>query len=183
MAHLSPELIARARAVVALYPKKRSALVPLCHLAQGQDGWLTEEAILDIAELVGATPAEVRGTAAFYEMLHLEEPGRYVIAVCTNIACMLAGAYELLEHIEERLGVAPGGTTPDGRFTLHEAECQAACDIAPCLQVNYRFFGPLTGEAFDALVDDLEQGRLADEVPQHGVLSRYERRHPLEAGR
>jgi NADH-quinone oxidoreductase subunit E len=181
MGHLAPEVIADAESVIALYPQKRSALIPLCHLAQAQDGWLTPDAIEEIAALLDLTPAEVHGTASFYDMLHTEPVGRYVVNVCTNIACMLGGAYELLEHVEERLGVRAGGTTADGDFTVEEAECLAGCDLAPCVQVNHRFFGSLTAESFDWLVDDLRDGRLAGEVPPHGVLSRYERRHGLEA--
>jgi NADH-quinone oxidoreductase E subunit len=182
MAHLAPDVVSKAREVVALYPHPRSALIPLCHLAQAQDGWLTPEAIVEIAELVGCTAAEVEGTASFYDMLHTERVGKYVVTVCTNIACMLAGSYELLEHAEERLGVRAGATTSDGLFTLEEAECLAACDVAPCLQVNSRFFGSLTDESFDQLVEDLAAGKHDDEVPRFGVLCRYERRHGLEAG-
>ena len=112
--HLSADIVARARELIALYPEPRSALIPLCHLAQEQDGWLTPEAMVDIAGLVGVTPAEVRGTAVFYDMLHTEPVGRYVVAVCTNIACLLGGAAELLEHAEDSLGVGAGGTTADG---------------------------------------------------------------------
>ena len=86
--------------------KRRSALIPLCHLAQSQDGYLTAAAMEEIGELCGVSAAEVYGTATFYDMLHTEPVGRNVIAVCTNIACLLAGAYELLEHAEETLGVA-----------------------------------------------------------------------------
>src|ERR1700744_5621286 len=111
MARLSEQNLQKARATIALYPEKRSALVPLCHLAQSQDGYLTEEAMEHIAELVGVTPAEVRGTASFYDMFHTEPVGRYVLAMCTNIACMLGGAYELLEHAEDHLGIASGQTT------------------------------------------------------------------------
>jgi NADH-quinone oxidoreductase subunit E len=181
MAPLAPDTLARAKAVIALYPQKRSALIPLCHLAQAQDGWLTPEAMEDIALLLDLTPADVLGTASFYDMLKTEACGRYLIGLCTNIACMLSGAYELLEHAEESLGVHPGGTTTDGMFTLEETECLAGCDAAPCVQVNYRFFGPLSAESFDGLVDDLRAGRLSAEVPDHGVVSRYERRHGLEA--
>jgi NADH-quinone oxidoreductase subunit E len=181
MAHLSPETRRRALETVALYPERRSALIPLCHLAQAQDGWLTPEAMEDIAELTGVTPAEVRGTASFYDMLHTEPVGRYVIAICTNIACMLSGAYETLEHAEEHLGVAVGQTTADAMFTLEEAECLAGCDQAPCVQVNHRFFGPLDPEAFDQLVADLRAGRLSEEVPPHGVLCRVERNVGLRA--
>jgi len=175
MAGLSSDNLAKAEQIVACYPERRSALVPLCHLAQSQDGYLTPDAIEDIARLVGASPAEVRGTASFYDMLHLEPVGRYVLAVCTNIACMLAGAYEVLEHAEERLGVHPGQTTPDGLFTLEEAECLGGCDAAVCVQVNHRFFGPVDPPAFDQLIEDLADGKLSDTVPPHGVLSRISR--------
>ncbi|HVB06007.1 MAG TPA: NAD(P)H-dependent oxidoreductase subunit E [Acidimicrobiales bacterium] len=182
MGHFAEPLRQRAEALVALYPEHRSALIPLCHLAQGEEGYLTEEAMGEIAELCGVSAAEVRGTASFYDMLHIEPVGRYVFALCTNIACMLAGAYELLDHAEERLGVRVGQTTADGLFTLEEAECLAGCDTAPCVQVNHRFFGPLDGASFDSLVDDLAAGRLEGTVPNHGVLCRVERSVGLVAG-
>jgi len=181
MAHLSPEICSRAEAIVACYPQRRSALIPLCHLAQAQDGWLTPEAMEDIAALVGCTPAEVRGTASFYDMLHTEPVGRHVVTVCTNVACMLAGAYEVLDHAEATLGISVGQTTADGEFTLEEAECLAGCDNAPCVQVNHRFFGPLDPDAFDVLANDLRSGRLAETVPAHGVLSRVDRSVGLPA--
>ncbi len=181
MARLSPENLAKAGAIVACYPKPRSALIPLCHLAQSQDGWLSPEAMEDIAALVGCTPAEVRGTATFYDMLHTEPVGRHVVSVCTNIACMLQGAFEVLEHAEASLGISVGQTTPDGEFTLEEAECLAGCDLAPCVQVNHRFFGPIDPEGFDWLAEELRSGRLADTVPDHGVLSRVERSVGLPA--
>ena len=119
----------------------------------------------EIAELCGVTAAEVQGTATFYDMLHTEPVGTYVVSVCTNIACMLGGALELLEHAESTLGVRAGGTTPDGVFTLHEAECLADCDRTPCVQVNHRYVGAQTPESFDALLGDLRAGALADTVP------------------
>jgi NADH-quinone oxidoreductase subunit E len=173
--HLAPDVMTRAREIVALYPHPRSALIPLCHLAQEQDGWLTPGAMADIADLVGVTPAEVLGTATFYDMLHTEEVGTYVVAVCTNIACMLRGAYELLDHAEKTLGTRTGSTTADGVFTLEDAECLADCGRAPCLQVNHRFFGDVTPESFETLVDDLRSGRLDDDVPHHGTLVRVQR--------
>jgi NADH-quinone oxidoreductase E subunit len=175
MARLSAEAVAEARQLMSLYPDSRSALVPICHLAQAEEGWLSPEAMEHIAEIMGLTPAEVLGTASFYEMLRTEPVGRYMVSVCTNIACLLNGAYELLEHAEERLGVGVGGTTPDGMFSVEEAECIAYCDRAPCLQVNHRFFGSIDNERFDTLVEDLAGGRLDDDVPPHGVLCRVRR--------
>jgi NADH-quinone oxidoreductase E subunit len=177
------ERAARARQLVSLYPEPRSALIPLCHLAQEQDGWLTPEAMEDIAELVGVTPAEVRGTATFYDMLHVEPVGRYVVSVCTNIACLIAGGEELLAHAEQRLDVGEGGTTADGLFTLEEAECLADCDVAPCVTVNHRYVRTTTAAAFDQLIDDLRAGRRGDEIPPHGTLNRVRRVRGLDADR
>jgi len=183
VSHLNADMRARAGELVALYPEPRSALIPLCHLAQEQDGWLTPEAMEDIGDLCGVTAAEVRGTASFYDMLHTEPVGTYVIAVCTNIACLLGGALELLEHAESALGMRVGGTTPDGVFTLHEAECLADCDQTVCVQVNHRYVGAQSPETFDALLDDLRAGRREADIPPHGTLVRVRRSVPLEAGR
>jgi NADH-quinone oxidoreductase subunit E len=183
VSHLNADMAERARALVALYPQRRSALIPLCHLAQEQDGWLHPEALSEIAELCGVSEAEARGTATFYDMLHTEPVGTYVLSVCTNIACMLGGALELLEHAESALGTRAGGTTPDGVFTLHEAECLADCDRTPCVQVNHRYVGAQTPESFDRLLDDLRAGRLADTVPPHGTLVRVRRSTGLQVDR
>ena len=172
MSRLTPENLDVARQIIARYPHARSALIPLCHLAQEQDGYLTEDGMAHIAELLDITPAEVMGTASFYEMFKFHSVGEYLIGVCTNISCMLVGGYELLEHCQQALGVNPGGTTADGKFTLEDMECLAACTEAPCLQVNYRYFHRITHDQVDALIDDLRAGRRADDIPRHGVLAR-----------
>jgi NADH-quinone oxidoreductase subunit E len=181
VSHLSADLLERARDLVALYPEPRSDLIPICHLAQEQDGWLHPEAMSEIADLVGVTAAEVRGTATFYDMLHTEPVGTYVVSVCTNIACLLGGALELLEHAQSTLGVRAGGTTTDGVFTLEESECLADCDRTPCVQVNHRYVGGQTPESFDQLVADLRSGSLDETVPHHGTLIRVRRSVGLEA--
>jgi NADH-quinone oxidoreductase subunit E len=175
VSHLSADILTRGRELVALYPEPRSALIPLCHLAQEQDGWLRPEAMSEIAELVGVTAAEVRGTATFYDMLHIEPVGTYVVSVCTNIACLLGGAQELLEHAEGALGIRAGGSTPDGIFTLEESECLADCDRTPCVQVNHRYVGGQTPESFDALIADLRSGARSADIPPHGTLVRVRR--------
>ncbi len=181
MTHLNEDIRERAQELVALYPEPRAALIPLCHLAQEQDGWLRPEAMTEIAELCGVTAAEVRGTASFYDMLHTEPVGTFVLSVCTNIACLLGGALDLLEHAESVLGVRAGGTTVDGVFTLHEAECLADCDRTPCVQVNHRYVGAQTPETFDALLGDLRSGVLSETVPAHGTLVRVRRSVGLQA--
>jgi NADH-quinone oxidoreductase subunit E len=170
-----------AREIIGRYPVPKSATIPLCHLAQEQDGHLTDDAMEHIAELVGITPAEVLGTASFYEMFKREACGRYVINVCTSISCHLMGGDELLHHAEEKLGIAPGQTTADGMFTVEGYECIAACTEAPCMQVNYRYFTKLSTADFDRVVDDLRAGRLDAEVPPHGTLART--RQHIPAGR
>ncbi|HLH46799.1 MAG TPA: NAD(P)H-dependent oxidoreductase subunit E [Acidimicrobiales bacterium] len=181
MARLTPEFEQRARDLIALYPHPRSALIPMLHLLQEQDGYLTKDGMEHVGELLGLAAAEVQGTATFYDMFHIEPVGRYVVAICTNIACLLQGAYELMEHARERLGVAPGGTTPDGLFTLEDAECLALCGNAPCVTVNWRFFGDVDRAAFDDLVARLAAGDLAAEVPPHGTLCRVRRTVGLTA--
>lgn len=179
MARLTPENATLAREIIGRYPRAKSALIPLLHLAQEQDGHVTEAAMAHIAELVGVTPAEVLGTASFYEMFKFEPVGRYMVNICTNIACQLLGGEELLHHAEERLGIVPGQTTPDGLFTIEDVECIAACTEAPCLQVNYRYFHRITHDEFDQLVDDLRAGR-RDDIPAHGTLARVRQHIPAE---
>lgn len=180
MSHLRPEYRQRAEEIVALYPQPRSATLPLCHLAQEQDGYLCAEALVEIAELTETTAAEARGTASFYDLFHLEPVGTYVVGVCTNIACLLAGGLDLLAHAERSLGVAVGETTPDGTFTLEECECLGDCDVAPCVQVNSRFVRTTTPEALDSLIGRLRTGDETSDIPRFGLLSRVRRSVGLE---
>lgn len=180
MSFFTEENRALAGEIIDRYPKRRSAMIPLLHVAQGQAGWVTPEAMIEIAELVDTTPAEVLGTCSFYEMFKREPVGKYLVNVCVTMSCALAGAVELMEHAEERLGVRAGGTTPDGMFTLASAECQAACTEAPCLQVNYRYRYRVDTEGFDQLIDDLASGSLDGEIPQHGITARVRQHIPAD---
>jgi NADH-quinone oxidoreductase subunit E len=176
-----------AAEVIARYPRPRSAVIPLLHLAQEQEGWVTRDAMVEIADLTGVTPAEVLGTGSFYEMFRFHPVGRYLVNVCTNISCQLLGGEELLHHVEESLGVHAGGTTDDGMFTVEEVECVAACTEAPCFTVNYRYFHRADSDTFDAVVADLYAGRspLArgaqgdhGNLPAHGILGRLRQHIP-----
>jgi NADH-quinone oxidoreductase subunit E len=180
MARFSSENEVVAQEIIGRYPVRKSALIPLCHLAQEQDGHLTEDAMQHIAELTGVTAAEVLGTASFYEMFKRHEVGTYVVNVCTSISCFLLGGDELLHHAEHALGIRTGATTVDGLFSLEGYECQAACTEAPCLQVNYRYFHNVTTADFDRLVDDLRAGRRQDEIPPHGTLARTRQQIPAD---
>lgn len=179
MSRLNDANVALANEIIARYPRPKSALIPLLHLAQEQEGWVSDAAMAHCAELVGVTPAEARGTCTFYEMFKLHPVGTYMINVCTNISCQLVGGEELLRHAEETLDVRPGGTTRDGLFTLEDVECIAACTEAPCVQVNYRYGLRLTNDDFDEIVADLRAGRHpkklitanpGEPIPSHGTL-------------
>ncbi len=176
-----------AREILARYPKPKSAMIPLLHLAQEQEGWVTPDAMTEIAGLTGTTPAEVLGTGSFYEMFKFHPVGKYVVNVCTNVSCQLLGGEELLEHAESTLGVRAGGTTDDGLFTVEDVECVAACTEAPCFTVNYRYFHRADAGTLDEVVADiragrspLERGAAGDrgDLPEHGTLGRVRQHVP-----
>jgi NADH-quinone oxidoreductase subunit E len=180
MSRLNDKNVALASEIIGRYPKKKSALIPLLHVSQQQNGYVTDDAMRQIAELLDITPAEVIGTATFYEMFKFEPVGKYLVNICGTMSCALLGAEKLIHHAEEVLDVKTGSTTDDGLFTLEQAECQAACTEAPCLQVNYRHRYRVTTAEFDALVDDLRAGRLDDEIPPHGTLARTRQHIPAD---
>ncbi len=166
-----------AREIVSRYPQPRSALIPLLHLAQEQHGYICGDAMRQIADICGVTPAEVQGTGSFYEMFKFHPVGRYLLNVCTNISCMLLGGEELLAYAQERLGIKPGETTEDDLFTLEEVECVAACTEAPCMQINYRYYLRVSKSDFDEVVDSVRAGT-AKELPAHGTLAKVRQRIP-----
>jgi NADH-quinone oxidoreductase subunit E len=170
MSRLTDANVLLAREIISRYPRPKSALIPLLHLAQEQDGYVADDAMAHIAELVDVEPAEVLGTCSFYEMFKREPVGRYVINICTNIACQLAGGEDLLHAAEAKLGIRPGGTTPDGMFTLEDVECIAACTEAPSLQVNYRYEYRVDPSTLGDLIDELRSGARSD-IPPHGTLA------------
>ena len=180
MSRLTDDNLIIAKEIIGRYPRARSATIPLLHLSQQQNGYVTDEAMAQIAELVGATSAEVYGTATFYEMFKFEPVGQYLINICGTMSCQLLGADELMHHAEHTLGIRAGATTPDGLFTLEHAECQAACTEAPNLQVNYRHCHRMTTEAFDQLIDDLRNGRRSADIPVHGTLARVRQSIPAD---
>lgn len=154
----SDELQARMRDIVARYPNVRSAMLPCLHLVQEEQGYITPEGILAVAEAIGVKPDEVESVVTFYSMYTQEPRGRYTIKVCTSISCYLRGCDDVMAYLEERLGIRRGETTSDGRFTLESAECLAACGMAPAMQVNGRFVENVTDSDASALIGFLENG-------------------------
>jgi NADH-quinone oxidoreductase E subunit len=154
---VSAEAKEQMRAVAAQYPTLRSAVLPALYIAQDEEGYITEAALEAVAEALRLNVDEVKSVATFYTMFFKEQPGKRVIKVCTSISCYLRGCDQLVEHLENRLGVKRGETTADGRYTLLTAECLASCGTAPVLQVNNEFVEQVTPESADALIDALNQ--------------------------
>lgn len=146
MSIFSPQLSARFDALMEKYPVKRSALVPMLLYAQDEIGYVSDAAIAEIADRLSLTALEVRNVASYYSMLRFKPAGRFNIQVCTNISCMLRGAYELFDRFQEELGIGHKGVTKDGVFSLEEVECIGACCWAPAIQVNYDFHDELKPE-------------------------------------
>src|SRR5579863_246414 len=146
MSIFSPQLAARFDALVKKYPVRRSALIPMLLYAQDEVGYLSDAVIEEIAQRLSITPLEVRNVATYYSMLRFKPAGKFNIQVCTNISCMLRGAYELFERFQQELRVGHKGITPDGVFSLEEVECIGACCWAPAIQVNYAFHDDLKPE-------------------------------------
>ena len=136
----STQAKAKIDKIAARYPSRVAACLPALHIAQAEFGHLTDEVIDAVAAVIGVTPAYALGVATFYTMFHREPVGKNVLMVCTNVSCMLRGAYDVLAEIETQLGVKKGETTPDGMFTVVEEECLAACANAPMLICGTEYF-------------------------------------------
>jgi NADH-quinone oxidoreductase subunit E len=158
---LSAELREKAESLVARYPVGRSALLPLLHLVQSQDGYISDDGIAECAQLLSLTKAEVGAVATFYTMYKRAPLGRHLVSVCTNFACEVRGSREVYEGLAERLGVGHNETTGDGAITLEHAECLGNCDGAPVVTVDYLNYECMTPQAAAELVDRL----IAGEVP------------------
>ncbi|KRE58658.1 NADH-quinone oxidoreductase subunit NuoE [Phycicoccus sp. Soil748] len=160
------QLHADAEQVVARYPQKRSALLPLLHLVQSVDGYVTGRGIDFCAEVLDLTTAEVSGVATFYTQYKRHPNGEYTVGVCTNTLCAIMGGDQIWDEVSEHLGIGHDETTPDGKITLERVECNAACDYAPVVMANWEFFDNQTPESTKQLVDDLRSGK--DVAPTRG---------------
>jgi NADH-quinone oxidoreductase subunit E len=153
MSIFSPKVAARFDALVKKYPVKRSALVPMLLYAQDEIGYLSDAVIAEVADRIGITELDVRNVATYYSMLRFKPAGKYNIQVCTNISCMLRGAYPLFERFQDELGIGHKGITKDGVFSLEEVECIGVCCWAPAIQVNYDFHDDLTPDHVPGILE------------------------------
>ena len=164
---VTSRLDAAAGDIIAKYPRSRSALLPLLHLVQSEDGYLTKAGLAFCAAQLDLTQAEVTAVATFYSMYRRTPTGEYLVGVCTNTLCAIMGGDAILDDLQEYLGVHAGETTDDGRVTLEHIECNAACDYAPVIMVNWEFYDNQTPSSARDLVDSLRSGEPA--VPSRGA--------------
>ena len=153
MTVFSPQLAARFDALVAKYPVRRSALVPMLLYAQDEVGYLSDAVIAEVAARIDITELDVRNVATYYSMLRFKPAGKFNVQVCTNISCMLRGGYDIFERFQDELGIGHKGVTADGQFSLEEVECIGACCWAPAIQVNYDFHDDLTPDRVSAILE------------------------------
>ena len=155
---LSKEAKTEIQKLMTKYPDQRSAVMPALHLAQREVGWLPDDVIQDIADLIGLSKTEVNGVATFYTMYAREKPGSHTIMFCTDLPCALRGADEMMEHLEHKLGCHAGQTSADGKITLKEAECLGGCDHAPVMLVDgVEHQQDLTNDKIDQIIEKLKQ--------------------------
>ncbi len=162
MTVFTDEVRRQAEGIIARYPERRSALLPLLYLVQAEQGHVTREGMQEVGELLGLTTAEVEAVATYYTMFKKSETGKWLISVCTNVSCALVGAKRVYERALEELGEGATTVTPDGQFTLEEVECLAACDAAPVIQVNYCNYDRVSVERMGELVESLREDQVPD---------------------
>lgn len=152
----SSEALGEFEAIIARYPRKEAAMLPVLYLAQREFGHLGAEAIDYIARLMEQPPARIHGVVSFYTMFNTKPIGRHHIQICRTLPCALGGAEKITAFIKRQLGIEPGETTPDGRFTLSEVECLASCGTAPMMQINDAYYENLTEEKIGEILHSLK---------------------------
>lgn len=156
--NITEETIEEMRQIMARYPQSRSALLPMLHLVQAVDGRISDAGVQICAELLGISQAQVNGVATFYSMYKRRPAGRHHVGVCTTTLCAVMGGDVLLDQMKDKLGIDEGETTADGEFSLERLECNAACDFAPVMMVNWEFMDQMTPEKANELIDRLAAG-------------------------
>jgi NADH-quinone oxidoreductase E subunit len=152
----SEKIQKKIKEIVARYPQKEAAILPVLHIAQQEFGFISSEEEKQVAGILGVKPIRVREVVTFYTMLNREPVGKYHVQVCSNLSCSLLGAEKLIDYLKQKLGVEPGKTTKDKKFTLSLVECLGACEQAPCMMVNFEYYGNLDKKKIDKIFDDLK---------------------------
>ncbi|HHF52130.1 MAG: NADH-quinone oxidoreductase subunit NuoE [Candidatus Aminicenantes bacterium] len=158
---MSPEIKAstekKIKELMSRYPKKQAAILPVLHLVQRELGYISEDGEKWVADLLGINPVKVREVVTFYSMLSRKPLGKYHIQICSNLTCSLMGAESLIDYVSEKLGIKPGETSEDGKFTLTTVECLGACDQAPSMMINTDYYGNMDKKKIDKILKELDK--------------------------
>jgi len=163
---LSEETVQEIRAAMKRYPRSRSAVLDTLRAIQQQFGYCKPEALNEAAEILGIDANALQMLVTFYDLFYEHPVGEHILMPCKNITCFLRGSDQLIAHLRERLGIGPGETTPDGKFTLQPMECLAACDLAPMMIADEDYYGNLTNEKVDELLEKLAATRSGRPSPE-----------------
>lgn len=157
---MSPELTDQTKKkieeVISRYANKEAALLPVLHLVQREVGFISKQEEKQVAQILGMKPIKIKEVVTFYTMFNQKEVGKYHIQVCSNLTCSLMGAESLIDYLKQKLGIDVGETTPDKKFTLSTVECLGACELAPCMMINFDYHGNLDKDKIDNILDNLE---------------------------
>ena len=151
------ENLKRVEEAVKKYPVKKAAVMPVLYIAQEQNGWISQEVIKEVAAILEMTAEDVLGVVTFYTMYHQKPAGKYHLQVCTNVSCMLRGAYKIYDHVKDKLNISNGGVTDDHLFSLEEVECMGSCGTAPMIAVNEDFYENLDVQKVDQILESLNK--------------------------
>lgn len=158
---MSPEIKAstekKIKELMSRYPKKQAAILPVLHLVQRELGYISEDGEKWVADLLGINPVKVREVVTFYSMLSRKPLGKYHIQICSNLTCSLMGAESLIDYVSEKLGIKPGETSEDGKFTITTVECLGACDQAPSMMINTDYYGNMDKKKIDKILKELDK--------------------------
>lgn len=155
--NFTQENLDKVNAAIKRYPETQAAIMPALWIAQEQNGWISNEVMQEVAKVLEINPQEVLGVVTFYTMYHQKPMGKYHLQVCTNVSCMLRGAYEMYENVKKNLGIENMQVTPDKKFSLEEVECMGSCGTAPMIAVNEDYYENLSLEKLNELIEDLKK--------------------------
>jgi NADH-quinone oxidoreductase E subunit len=153
----SAKNLKKIKDIIAIYPAKKPAVMPVLYLAQEQNGWISQEVMEEVARILEMHPEEVLGVVTFYTMYHQKQMGKYHIQVCTNVSCMLRGAYDIYDKVKEKLGIENMEVTKDEMFSIEEVECMGSCGTAPMIAVNEDYYENLTKEKALEIITSLKK--------------------------
>ncbi|MBC8182255.1 NADH-quinone oxidoreductase subunit NuoE [candidate division KSB1 bacterium] len=153
---IKKNVVGKIRELTESFPEKNSAMIPAMHLIQDEFGWLPDQAIRELADILKVAPNKIYGVASFYSMFNLKPVGKYHIQVCRNVSCQLMGAKNVIEHLSKKLNIQPGETTEDNKYSISQVECLGSCGTAPVMMINDKYYENLTEQKVDEIIKTLQ---------------------------